>query len=170
MKLQRWKKGKGGERRKRKREVNSREGRWVGRCRRTKVGRGGVWEGSQVVCCWWHSLTGPHPRRLAVPLCSVLHLINRKHTASECLFKMASAVFIFYRELEAGRLNISQKSQWTQTLFDWKPQGFSLETGQERCKGHYWPGWGKTCRSQEVIGGEVWMFMQWSTFYNKVQY
>lgn len=34
--------------------------------------------GSQVVGCWWHSLTGPRPQRLAVPLCSVLHLVEEK--------------------------------------------------------------------------------------------
>lgn len=53
---------------------------WVGRLRRRKMkveGVQGVGWGSQVVGCWWHSLTGPRPQRLAVPLCSVLHLVER---------------------------------------------------------------------------------------------
>lgn len=33
--------------------------------------------GCQVVGCWWHSLTGPHPQRLAVPLCSDLRLVEK---------------------------------------------------------------------------------------------
>lgn len=45
--------------------------------------------GSQVVGCWWHSLTGRHLQRLAAPLCSVLHLAGRETKNSlspRCLF------------------------------------------------------------------------------------
>lgn len=67
--------------RRRKKEVTCRKGREGG------GGGGRRWRdeeceevrgGSQVVGCWWRSLTGPHPQHLAVPLCFVLHLAEKK--------------------------------------------------------------------------------------------
>lgn len=67
--------------------------RWVGveECEEVR-GR------SQVVGCLWHSLTGPHPRRLAVPLCSVLHLVKRKYTVSVCLLTWSSGSHCFFQK------------------------------------------------------------------------
>lgn len=55
--------------------------------------------GSQVVGCWWHSLTGLHPQRLAVPLCSALHLVENKQTKRIRVvlrFKLFTEKFSFF--------------------------------------------------------------------------
>lgn len=88
MELQRWKKGK-----RKGEEGDSQKGKksWRGGGGGDEDGGGCRWRGeeceevkggSQVVGCWWHSLTGAHPQRLAVPLCFVLHLVKRKYTVS----------------------------------------------------------------------------------------